>query len=71
MFRSLSVPCHLPTVNTGPRDGSRPRRRSRPEGPKRRIPAATPVASRTRNPPVTIIEKDRGIFGLPGDFGTL
>jgi hypothetical protein len=42
MFRSLSFPCPRPTVNTGPRDGSRPRRRSRPERPKRRTPAATP-----------------------------
>jgi hypothetical protein len=71
MFRSWSFPCHLPTVTGGPRDGSRPRRQSRPEGPKRRTPAATPAAPRTRNPPVTTIEKNRGIFSLPGSFSTL
>jgi hypothetical protein len=31
----------------------------------------TPASPRTRNPPVTAIEKDRGIFGSPGSFCTL
>jgi hypothetical protein len=34
-------------------------------------PAATPAAPRTRNPPVTTVEKNRGIFGLPGKLSTL
>jgi len=71
---SLSSPCHLPTVTTGPRDGSRSTRRSRAEGPERRTQPPSPPAPappRTRNPPVTAVEKNRGIFGSPGRFGTL
>jgi len=42
-------PCHLPTVKTGPHDSSRPKRRSRSEGPKRRTPA-TASANPRRSP---------------------
>jgi hypothetical protein len=39
---SLSSPCPMPTVSTGPRDGSRSTRRSRPEGPEPPHPSRRP-----------------------------
>jgi hypothetical protein len=65
----------LPTVNPpGRRGGSRSTRRSGSEGPNRRTqppPPPTPATARTRNPSVTTVEKNRGIFGSPGEFCAL
>jgi hypothetical protein len=63
--------CRMPTVNTGPRDGSRSKRRSRSEGPAPHPCRRHRHSPRTRNPPATKLEKDRGRFGLPGSSGTL